>query len=788
MKHHQNFMKVLQKAALFTALFFSTQRLHAQNDAMMQAFYWDVPVNAGSFNGSWWDTLSAKMSALKTAGFTGLWVPPPSKGNFGIYDMGYGLYDHYDLGNYNQKGTTETRFGSRSELNSMITAAHSTSGGAPYMNIYADIVLNHIYTGDSESQSNPAVKQYVFDKAYRSSTQYQAYPTNEITWVIPNAAAGDYYIQIAGYLLNYAGNVSERGYDVFIDWTGAAPNGSQSWESEPNNGGGQFNTFPATGRTVSGHMQNSTDIDEYKITLSSAHDIVIKLTAKKEGTNSLGQWEWQWAAQENGYYPVAVWNNGSNLASSTLQARTNTNITYPTHTGSGEANYSWTYSDIHPVDNSDWLGFPGSDEIITNTKFFGNDLNTFSTTVKTRLKNWGYWMANTVGFDGFRLDFVRGFQESFVAEWVNNLPLLSGSQRFIVGEYWGSDSRIKNWVNAVASSGADADGFDFPLKNTLKDLCNGNGSSFDMRWLNHAGMVRNNSGNSLPGTSVVTFVDNHDTGKEHDKWVTKDHKLGYAYMLTHEGRPCVFYPHYYGVTQVDAHNGAYTTTASANLKTDINKLIQVRKTYLGGSLSVLSETGNPYPSGDAYNVYVARRQGNGTKNGAVIVMNSHDSNTKGLWVDVTPAGYANWTSTTLVNALNGVDSVVVYSDGRAYFSAPPRSYTIWVKKTEYVAIAGRAANSAPIEEEIATLSANSIGVYPNPANENVNISVSLKENQHAKIYVTDAAGNTVTELHNGNIGKGTNNFRWNCSSFSGGVYFCVLYIGRQQYKKKIIVY
>ncbi|MBL7743234.1 MAG: T9SS type A sorting domain-containing protein [Chitinophagaceae bacterium] len=778
----------LRKALLFAVFFFSLSQSKAQNDVMMQAFYWDVPVNASTLNGSWWDTLTGKMPSLKSAGFTGLWVPPPSKGNFGIYDMGYGLYDHYDLGNYNQKGTTETRFGSRSELNSMLTAAHSTTGGASYMNIYADIILNHIYTGESESQSNPAVKQYVFDKAYRNSTQYQAYPTNEITWVIPNAAAGDYYIQIAGYLLNYGGNVTERGYDVFIDWTGASPNGSQSWESEPNNGGGQFNTFPASARTVSGHMQNSTDIDEYKITLSSAHDIVIKLVAKKEGTNGSGQWEWQWAAQENGYYPVAVWKNGSNLASTTLQARTNTNVTYPNHTGSGEANYSWTYTDFHPVDNSDWLGFPGSDEIITNTKFFGNDLNTFSTTVKTRLKNWGYWMANTVGFDGFRLDFVRGFQESFVAEWVNNLPLLSGSQRFIVGEYWGADYRIKNWVNTVATSGADVDGFDFPLKNSLKDLCNGNGSSFDMRWLNHAGLVRNNAGNSLPGTSVVTFADNHDTGKEHDKWITKDHKLAYAYMLTHEGRPCVFYPHYYGVTQVDAHNSYYTTTAPASLRTDINKLIQVRKTYLGGSLTVLSETGNPYPSADAYSVYIARRQGNGTKGGAIICINNHDSNTKGLWVDVSPAGYENLAGKTLVNAINGVDSVYVYPDGRAYFSAPPRGYTIWVKKTDYVAISARISAQAPPKmKELAAIPADeNFSVYPNPANSHVRVNISVKENSTAKIYMINTAGNKISELHNGRL-EGKNSFLWDCSAVPGGIYFCVVSTGKRIYRKKIIV-
>lgn len=781
-------LRHLKMAMILVVTTCSATFIKAQNDVMMQAFYWDVPVNAGSFNGSWWDTLTAKMPALKTAGFTGLWVPPPSKGNFGIYDMGYGLYDHYDLGNYNQKGTTETRFGSRTELNSMISAAHSTSGGAPYMNIYADIILNHIYTDDAQSQSNPAVKQYVFDKAFRGGVQYQPYPTNEITWVIPNAAAGDYYIQIAGYMLNYGGANGERGYDVFINWTGAAPNGSQSWESEPNNGGGSFNTFPASARTVSGHMQNSTDIDEYKITLSSAHDIVIKLTARREGTNGSGQWEWQWAAQENGYYPVAVWYNSNNLASTTLQARTNTNVTYPNHTGSGEANYSWTYSDFHPVDNSDWLGFPGSDEIITNTKFFGNDLNTFSTTVKTRLKNWGYWMANTVGFDGFRLDFVRGFQESFVAEWVNNLPLLGGSQRFIVGEYWGADYRIKNWVNTVASGGADVDGFDFPLKNTLKDLCNGNGSSFDMRWLNNAGLVRNNAGNSLPGTSVVTFVDNHDTGKEHDKWVTKDHKLGYAYMLTHEGRPCVFYPHYYGVQQVDAHNGSYTTTAPASLKTDINKLIQVRKTYLGGSLSVLSQTGNPYPSGDAYNVYVARRQGNGTKSGAIICINNHDSNTKGLWVDVTPGGYTSWTNTTLVNALNGVDSTVVYSDGRAYFSAPPRGYTIWVKKSEYTALARMAAPQVPVQPQVEEVFAESFNAWPNPATSVVNINVSMKEKQQARLYVVNAAGSIVSELYNGVIEKGKRSFQWNRASFPAGMYFCLLSAnGKEQKSQAIIV-
>jgi len=279
----------------------------AQNDVMMQAFYWDVPVDNVNYNGSWWDTLSAKASSLSTAGFTGIWVPPPSKGNFGIWDMGYGIFDHYDLGNYNQKGTTETRFGSRSELNSMISAMHSSS-----IKVYADVVLNHIYTNDEQSQDNPAVKQYEFDQAYRSSTQYQAYPTNEIIWKIANASTGDYYIQIKGYLLDWGASSTQRGYDVYIDWTSAGVNGSQSWESEPNNGNGQFNTFPASGRTVSAHIGSSSDIDEYKVTLSSAHDIIIKLTARKE-SGSGGSWSWDWAPQENGYYRLQYGTTGITL-------------------------------------------------------------------------------------------------------------------------------------------------------------------------------------------------------------------------------------------------------------------------------------------------------------------------------------------------------------------------------------------------------------------------------------------------------------------------------------------
>ncbi|MCI5146069.1 MAG: alpha-amylase, partial [Candidatus Electrothrix sp. AR3] len=558
--------RILQSLQIALIIFSFSTACYSQNDVMMQAFYWDVPVDEVSRNGSWWEKLTAKSKELSAAGITALWVPSPSKGNFGIFDMGYGIYDHYDLGNYEQKGTVETRFGSRAELESMLKEMHNNN-----IAVYADIVLNHIYAGEDNRGVNPAVKQYVFDEAYRNGKQYVPYPTNDVIWKVKDAAPGDYHIKVKGY--NLLGNdlpKAKQGYDINIDWTGTGldDNAQYTWEHEPNNGNGKFNIFPDSGRIIRAHIESKEDIDEYKITLNTQHDILIKLTARTESA-SAGKFEWNYADQKNGYYPFEVWHNNKDITSAALDAMTLTHITYPHHTGPGEANYTWTYADFHPVDDKDWLGDGGiGDSIITNTRWFGNDINTFDPKIQTRLNDWGKWLADTVGFDGFRLDFVRGFQKKFVADWIKNLPLRNGSQRFIVGEYWTqSTQKLKEWVDTLAVSGADADVFDFALKDSLKRMCDD--YSYEMHWLNHSGMVRS-SDNSLPGTSVVTFVDNHDTGKEHDKWITQDFHMAYAYILTHEGRPTIFYPHYYSITQHDHGDRSKEVTAPSSLQKNPN--------------------------------------------------------------------------------------------------------------------------------------------------------------------------------------------------------------------------
>lgn len=79
---------------------------------MMQGFYWNTPLG-----GNWWDTIKNKAADLANMkdgyGINRIWLPAAYKANSGARSMGYDPYDYYDLGNYHQKGTTETRFGSK---------------------------------------------------------------------------------------------------------------------------------------------------------------------------------------------------------------------------------------------------------------------------------------------------------------------------------------------------------------------------------------------------------------------------------------------------------------------------------------------------------------------------------------------------------------------------------------------------------------------------------------------------------------------------------------------------
>ncbi|MBP6411312.1 MAG: DUF1939 domain-containing protein [Pseudarcicella sp.] len=154
------------------------------NGVMMQGFYWDVPQNTPS--GSWWQNLGAKAAELSDAGITAMWIPPCYKGGSAT-DVGYGVYDRYDLGEFNQKGTIPTRYGTLAQLQSAITNLHSKN-----IQVYADIVINHMAWADYTENFNGTNVYTGFSFPGRGNT-YSSYKWNKNLFTGYQGAGGVWY-------------------------------------------------------------------------------------------------------------------------------------------------------------------------------------------------------------------------------------------------------------------------------------------------------------------------------------------------------------------------------------------------------------------------------------------------------------------------------------------------------------------------------------------------------------------------------------------------------------------
>lgn len=88
------------------------------------------------FNVSW-SEVAQKMPELAEAGYSSLWLPPPTKGSGGL-SVGYDLWDPFDLGSIDQRNTVRTRYGTEAELLHMVEVAHRFG-----IRVYFDNIMNH---------------------------------------------------------------------------------------------------------------------------------------------------------------------------------------------------------------------------------------------------------------------------------------------------------------------------------------------------------------------------------------------------------------------------------------------------------------------------------------------------------------------------------------------------------------------------------------------------------------------------------------------------------------------
>ncbi len=249
------------------------------------------------------------------------------------------------------------------------------------------------------------------------------------------------------------------------------------------------------------------------------------------------------------------------------------------------------------------------------------------------------WLHQELHIDAFRYDYVKAYPAHIPLAVQNYLSCMS------IGEYWDEKDKIIDWLHTMEYK---AMAYDFPLRGMLTDMCNLKDWNAASLW--GQGLVFEHP------YHAVTFVDNHDT--ERDFPIYRDKLMAYAFILCAEGLASVFWKDYY--TEGLAHKGS---------PYGLERLIHIHHRYAGGAALLLAAD---------YDVLSFLRQGDDEKSGLIIMINTHEEEWKGSWLN------SPWPDTLLVPvAWQGRDmsrpmDKLVYGDGRVELYAPARGYVIYV--------------------------------------------------------------------------------------------------------------
>ena len=241
---------------------------------------------------------------------------------------------------------------------------------------------------------------------------------------------------------------------------------------------------------------------------------------------------------------------------------------------SGRSDWADFYSPDWPttvvLQNDSWPGIPGAPNNGKSPNYSEGMLDPGSRNIDHRdplvqkdTKIFLRWLRYTIGYDGWRYDFVNGYAPSHIQEFNT-----ASSPVFSVGEYWQHDRQtVTSWMDGTDTGSGKANAssaFDYPTHFNVESAT----ESGDYSVLNDNGKPSGIIG--WWPMKAVTFVENHDTAPRDPNFTAnatqayKDQRMqGYAYIMTHPGIPCIFWPHFFDWGQ------AY--------RDQIIKLTQIRK-------------------------------------------------------------------------------------------------------------------------------------------------------------------------------------------------------------------
>ncbi|MGM0370770.1 MAG: alpha-amylase family glycosyl hydrolase [Bacillota bacterium] len=191
--------------------------------------------------------------------------------------------------------------------------------------------------------------------------------------------------------------------------------------------------------------------------------------------------------------------------------------------------------DAEPFKGKEW------DDTFAKDYLLAADVDYQNKNVVSEMNEWGTWITEDVGFDGFRMDAIKHVSSEFTDQWIDHVQENTEEDIFFVGEAWEvNDNKLIRYLEDVGNP--DLKVFDFSLRGAFENLRDG---SLDMRELKTRGLVNQADYHD----QAVTFVDNHDTDREEGSYtraISARTYQAYTYILMHEqGTPTIYWKDYY---------------------------------------------------------------------------------------------------------------------------------------------------------------------------------------------------------------------------------------------------
>mmetsp|Transcript_46775 Transcript_46775/g.110328 ORF Transcript_46775/g.110328 Transcript_46775/m.110328 type:complete len:507 (-) Transcript_46775:78-1598(-) len=250
---------------------------------------------------------------------------------------------------------------------------------------------------------------------------------------------------------------------------------------------------------------------------------------------------------------------------------------------------------------------------------YAPDIDHHDTRVQVDTTKWLQWLMSHLGFDAFRLDNTKGYAGSFAAQY-----LAATKPVMAVAEFFDTNKELlTGWLN---HSEHRSSLFDFGLRYKLKDSVR-TGNFEHLRDEFFGPMIW------YAPTNAVSFLDNHDTaGDLNDRFGTDEElMMGYAFLLTHPGVPCIFWQDWNGV-----------------LQGEIEKLIAIRReagVSTGSTWNLLEAKEGLYAGivkGAAYHVALKLGSADWSPNSAIIPPSLGMESTMRWERQASGPGYAVW--------------------------------------------------------------------------------------------------------------------------------------------------